>query len=236
MTSPDATDVRSAPYELFILGLSVFVILALVVEVVVPLAPGSRAILRYADTAICVVFLFDFVRSVVKAPSRGRYLLTWGWVDFLSSIPLVGYARIGRLVRVVRVVRLLRGFRSVHNLISFLLLRRAQSALATVSLVSVLLVVFSSVAVLQFELLDDGANIRSAQDALWWAYVTITTVGYGDRFPVTPEGRLIGAVLMTAGVGLFGTFTASMASWLMAAPAQSPASAPAGVRPEALVP
>lgn len=52
-------------------------------------------------------------------------------------------------------------------------------------------------------------------NALWWAYVTITTVGYGDKFPVTTEGRLIASILMTAGVGLFGTFTAYVASWFV---------------------
>ena len=87
--------------------------------------------------------------------------------------------------------------------------------MATVSFVSILLVVFASVAVLQFEPLAENSNIRSPQDALWWAYVTITTVGYGDRFPVTPEGRLIGGALMTAGVGLFGTFTAATAAWFI---------------------
>jgi len=59
------------------------------------------------------------------------------------------------------------------------------------------------------------SNIHSPQDALWWAYATITTVGYGDKYPVTPEGRLIAAVLMSAGVGLFGSFTGLIASWVL---------------------
>ena len=82
-------------------------------------------------------------------------------------------------------------------------------------LVSFLLVVFSSIAILQFETTAD-ANIKTANDALWWAFVTITTVGYGDRYPVTPEGRIVAAVLMTAGVGLFGTFSGFVASWFLA--------------------
>ena len=60
-----------------------------------------------------------------------------------------------------------------------------------------------------------NSNIKDAEDALWWSFVTITTVGYGDRFPVTTEGRLVGAVLMICGVGLFGTFTGFIASWFM---------------------
>jgi voltage-gated potassium channel len=62
---------------------------------------------------------------------------------------------------------------------------------------------------------DPNSNIRSAEDAIWWSYVTMTTVGYGDKFPVITEGRIIAAVLMTAGVGLFGTFTANVSSWFV---------------------
>lgn len=76
------------------------------------------------------------------------------------------------------------------------------------------MVLFSSIAILQVED-SPNSNIKSAEDAIWWSYVTITTVGYGDKYPVTTEGRLIAAVLMTAGVGLFGTFTGFLASWFV---------------------
>mgnify|MGYP001293428771 CR=1 FL=1 len=83
-----------------------------------------------------------------------------------------------------------------------------------VAILAVLMVIFSSVAILQVE--DDPAsNIKTAEDAIWWAYVTITTVGYGDKYPVTTEGRIIAAFLMTTGVGLFGTFTGFVASWFV---------------------
>lgn len=83
-----------------------------------------------------------------------------------------------------------------------------------VSVIAVLMVIFSSIAILQVET-DINSNIKTAEDAIWWSYVTITTVGYGDKFPVTTEGRLIAAILMTAGVGLFGTFTGFVASWFV---------------------
>jgi voltage-gated potassium channel len=75
------------------------------------------------------------------------------------------------------------------------------------------MITFSSIAILQFENAPDS-NILTAEDALWWSYTTITTVGYGDRFPVTTEGRLIGVALMTVGVGIFGTYTALIAAWI----------------------
>ena len=60
-----------------------------------------------------------------------------------------------------------------------------------------------------------ASNIKTAEDALWWSFVTVTTVGYGDLYPVTTAGRIIAAALMTVGVALFGTFTAYVASWFV---------------------
>jgi voltage-gated potassium channel len=80
--------------------------------------------------------------------------------------------------------------------------------------IAILMIIFSSIAILQVET-DPNSNIKNAEDAIWWSFVTITTVGYGDKFPVTTEGRIIAAFLMTVGVGLFGTFTGFVASWFM---------------------
>lgn len=94
---------------------------------------------------------------------------------------------------------------------------KAEGAFTSVSVVAVLFIIFSSIAILQVED-DPESNIKTAEDALWWAYTTVTTTGYGDKYPVTTEGRIVAALLMTAGVGLFGTFTAFVASWFVGLP------------------
>jgi voltage-gated potassium channel len=75
--------------------------------------------------------------------------------------------------------------------------------------------VMASAAIMSFEDAPDS-NIKGPEDPIWWAFVTMTTVGYGDRYAVTSEGRLVGALLMVAGVGLFGTFSGFIASWFLA--------------------
>lgn len=84
----------------------------------------------------------------------------------------------------------------------------------TATLLALVLVIASSTAILHFEASPE-TNIKTAENAFWWAFGTITTVGYGELYPVTMEGRIIAAILMTAGVGLFGAFSAALAAWFL---------------------
>src|SRR5260221_7048857 len=212
--APAAHSPRAA-YHLFMLVLCVYALLALAVERFVPLSEDIKQLIEYADFGVCLLFFVDFVVSVYTAPSRWHYLVTWGWVDLLSSIPMVDALRIGRAARVMRILRVLRGLRASKLIASFVLDRRAEGAVLAAGLVTFLLLLFTSASVLHFETLPES-NIKGPEDALWWAFSTITTVGYGDRYPVSSEGRLVGALLMTAGVGLFGTFSGFIASWFLA--------------------
>ena len=206
---------ESIPYQLFMLVLCVYTLVALAAEVVLRPRGEIRLLLGYADTAVCAVFLLDFVLCLYRAPSRWQYLYTWGWLDLASSIPTLDVTRWGRAARVARIIRLLRGVRATKILGGLALEKRAESAFLAVALVAILLLVVASISILQVETAAES-NIRTADDALWWALSTITTVGYGDRFPVTPEGRFVAGLLMCAGVGLFGMFSGFLAAWFVA--------------------
>ncbi len=202
------------PYLLFLLFVSFAALAILGVQVLAPIDGETEKILSHADNAICILFLFDFLRSLYRAENKWLYIRTWGWLDLLSSIPAIDALRLGRAKRILRIIRVLRGFRSTKILAEFLLKKRAEGVFMTASLVSFLLAIIGSIAILHFEQLPES-NIKSPEDALWWSLVTITTVGYGDRFPVTSEGRVVAVLLMTAGVGLFGTFSGFIASWFL---------------------
>jgi voltage-gated potassium channel len=203
------------PYQLFVLVLSIFSLSLLAADVLMPIDENTRIILQHGDNVVCALFLWDFIHSLAKAPDRLRYLVTWGWIDLLSSIPALDAFRWGRAARVLRILRVLRAVRSVRVMAQFVAAKRAQSAGLAALLMTVLLVIFSSIAVLQFEA-PAGGNIQSAEDAMWWSVTTMTTVGYGDRYPITSEGRLIAVVLMAAGVGVFGTLSGLVAGWFLA--------------------
>lgn len=199
--------------NLLIIVLSIYVLLALLVDTFFKLPTEVSRILNMADNAICFVFLIDFGTRFYKAEHKLKFM-QWGWIDLVSSIPTLDFMRAGRMLRLIRLLRILRAFRSTKPLVHHIFRRRTQGALTAAAIIAVLMILFSSIAILQVEV-DVNSNIKTAEDAIWWAYVTITTVGYGDKFPVTTEGRMIAALLMTVGVGLFGMFTAYLASWFV---------------------
>jgi voltage-gated potassium channel len=204
----------SPVYQVTMLILCVIALGALAVEAAVPADPEVVSVLGYADYALCSVFFIDFLISLWLAPKRWKYFVRWGWLDLLSSVPALDLARVGRVARILRIFRVLRAMRAARVLTTLVLRHRAGNTFIAASMVALLLIVFSSIAILHVER-DAESNIKSAEDAIWWAFVTITTVGYGDRYPVTAEGRFVAAILMCAGVGLFGTFSAFLAAWLI---------------------
>jgi voltage-gated potassium channel len=207
--APDP-EFRHSNWEIFVFALSA-ISLVNIVLLLLPLHDDTDAIILIVDGSLCIVFLADFLYRLRAAESKRTYL--WrggGWLDLLGSVPVPGF-RIARSYRVVRAAILI-GRYGGRRVLRDLVRERAQSAMYVVLLLVVLVLEFASIGVLSAERDAPDANIESASDALWWGYVTITTVGYGDEFPVTTEGRIVGVLLLTIGVGLFGTFTAFIAN------------------------
>ena len=203
-------------FQCVILVLSVYVLGAVFAQAVFNLPPGINSILQFFDNLICLIFIGDFFHRLWIAPSKLRFL-RWGWIDLVSSIPMLGWFRWGRAVRAFRIFRALRAFRSTRILIRFLFLKRAQGAFVVVGLITFLLVIFSSIVALDFEPGAPNSNIKTFADAIWWATVTISTVGNSGLYPVTVEGRIVAVFLMIGGLGLLGTFTGFIASYFLGA-------------------
>ena len=172
-------------------------------------------VIPIVDLGLSAIFLLDFSYRFLTAESKRRYLLRGGgWLDFIGSLPFPG-VRVARLFRVARASRVLRHF-GARGAVDAFLERKSSGTLLVVVFLVVLVLEFASIGVLAAEKGDPEANIKTGGDALWWAYVTVTTVGYGDKFPVTAAGRLVGVLTLTVGVGLFGTFTAFVANLFLA--------------------
>ena len=199
--------------NLLVLFFSFYVLVILLIDTFMRLPVEVSRILRYIDNAICVIFFVDFMVRFRAAENKLAFM-KWGWIDLVASIPTFDFMRVGRLLRLIRLIRIIRAYRSVHHVVDHVFKNKVKGAFTSVSLIAIVVLLFSSIAILQVETAPDS-NIKSAEDAIWWSYTTITTVGYGDKYPVTTEGRIIAMVLMTVGVGLFGTFTAYVSSWFV---------------------
>ena len=198
-------------FQIFMIILSVYVLSVLFVDGMYDLSPEMEGLINQIDFIVCIIFMGDFFYRFHRAPSKLKFL-RWGWIDFISSIPMLSVFRGGNVIRIVRIFRTLRAFRSVKILLKYLLKNRTQNTLVSVGAISCMIAMGGSMAILRLEQAIPTGNIKTPSDALWWSIVTITTVGYGDRYPVSDGGRIVAAILMIVGVALFGTFTGFVAS------------------------
>ena len=207
-------------YNIFILVLTVMSLIVMVL-VVLPLNEATHQVLMVYDNLICVIFLVDFTMNLIQSePKREYFIKRRGWLDLLGSIPSLGFLRITALFRLARLSRLARirrlmGGQNQKQLVDDVLQNRGQYALFITVLLTLIVLTSSSVLMLQVEGRSPDANIQTGGDALWWGFVTITTVGYGDYYPVTGLGRAIAVFVMFAGVGIIGSLASILASILV---------------------
>ena len=207
-------------YNIFILILTLFSLVLMALQLL-PLSRPLLDLLLVYDNAVCVIFLLDFAMNLLRAkPTRAYFIDERGWLDLIGSIPTLGFFqatalfRLARLSRLARITKLLRG-QAGKDLVIDVLANRSQYATFITILLAGMVLSIASIVVLQVESGSADANITTGGDALWWGLVTITTVGYGDFFPVTTIGRLTGAFVMFAGVGIIGALASILASLLV---------------------
>jgi voltage-gated potassium channel len=227
---------KSNAYQIFILVLTVLS-LAIMVWLLMPITPQTRELLNIYDNIICFIFLYDFAMNMVEARKNktNYFIKERGWLDLLGSIPSFGLTtyggllRLARLSRLARIGRLLRGQKKKELIEDVLRNRNQYTAFITI-LLTVIVLTVGSVLVLQFETKNPDANIQSGWDAIWYSIVTITTVGYGDRYPITYGGRITAMFIMFMGVGIIGALASILSSLLVGAPS-TPAEAEASPSP-----
>ena len=169
----------------------------------VGLSEGWHRTLRVADYVIWAIFVLEFLVRVTLAHARHRYVLR-----HLPDLAMLALP----FLRALRVLRLIPLLRALNRWVADSLRGRV---VVYGGITAVLLVFTGALAELDAERYHPGATITTFGTALWWACVTITTVGYGDYTPITAEGRLVAVGVMIGGVMLVGAVTASFATWLI---------------------
>lgn len=175
-----------------------------------PLKPETRQVLIGLDFIICSIFILQLTIDMIRATDRMQFLKRH-WVDFVASIPMIEPLRFARLFSILRIILVIRSSRSV---VKQLLNNKHETTLASILLLMVILLTAGSSMMLFIEGQSPEANIQDGGDAMWWALVTISTVGYGDHYPVTDAGRILAAGLIICGVGLFGMISGLVTSMI----------------------
>ena len=227
MTQPGrATIEHGNAYNIFILVLTI-ISLVIMVLLLLPINSATLDLLRFYDNFICVIFLTDFAFTCGALTLEVRLLLPPARLArphrFLPGVPephpplrRPPAPRPPQPPRPHRAAYARTEQESSSSMTS--LTHRSQYATFITILLAVLVLVTASVVVLNAEQRSDNANIASGWDALWWSFVTITTVGYGDRYPVTVVGRIGAMFVMIMGIGIIGALASILASMLVSSP------------------
>jgi voltage-gated potassium channel len=191
------------------LVLALVFLVVLVVPMVTDLPPAGRTAFTAADVAIWAAFAVDYAARLYLAPARWRFVRSHLLDLLVLVVPFLRPLRALRLLRIARLgvvagVAHSRAQRSLHATVAVYVTTAAAG-----------LLVLAATAMYDVERRAPSGNIKTFPDALWWAITTVTTVGYGDRYPTTGTGRLVGGALMLVGIALLGVITASIAAWFV---------------------
>ena len=211
-------ELKSTGYELFILLLSlvsVFNLVIIWIDYIQPISSLTLGVIEIINTILTIFFLFDFTYRILTTTSKSNYFFkNWGWADLLACVPQL---RIFRVFRIFRAVRLMRVF-GVKNMVNEVVNNRAGIALYITVFSIIVIAEVAGILVLHAEIQSPDANITTSGDAVWWILVTMTTVGYGDKYPVTLVGRTLAVFVMLSGVALIGVLASFLSNFFLAPP------------------
>jgi voltage-gated potassium channel len=202
-------------WRIFVDTITLVSVVLIVIDYIYPNIQGFEQFFIYAfDLFVVITLVYDFVHRFKKSKIPFSKFVTNHWYEIPSMMPLILFTTIEQeyfLASALRSFRLFRLFRIMH------LFFRTLSAFEGNKFVYIFILAFSSILLGAFAeyMVESGApdsKITTISDAIWWALVTVTTVGYGDVYPVTTEGKIIASFLMIIGIMILGLFISTLGS------------------------
>lgn len=198
-------------WDWLVLGVAIGSLVLVFAETFLTVSEETTHLFLGLDRAVCAIFFADVIIRWRRARWSGAFW-RWGWLDLLAALPLEPAFRAFQVVRIYRIIRVIRVLYKLQELTSGSSLNEKLLALPGVA---AMMMLFSTNLILEFERHAPGATITTPGKAVWWAITTVTTVGYGDTYPVTTEGRWVAGLLMLVGIALFGSMSALVTSKLI---------------------
>lgn len=195
--------------------LAILLIPIIIVPRVMDVSDNTAHLLSYCDYTIWGIFTAVFVLKLALARDRVRFLRA-NWFDaILVVLPMLRPLRLAKSARVLRLAWSIRIVATAVRVVGTSRTILVRNGLQYVLLTVLILVVVGGSLAVAFERDHPDASITTIPDGLWWAITTVTTVGYGDSYPVTPEGRGVGVAMMILGITLFSALTANLAAYFV---------------------
>ncbi|MGO2127985.1 MAG: ion transporter [Pseudoalteromonas prydzensis] len=191
------------------------------------LSADTRLFLKYSEIVVVVIFTCEYFIRILLSPKRLRFIFSfYGLVDLIAILPFyLAFAidlrsfRLIRLLRLIRVLKVARYNSALQRFSKALFLAKEELAIFTG--LSLILLYLSAVGIYHFEHAAQPEVFKSIFDSLWWSVATLTTVGYGDIYPITIGGRFFTFIILMIGLGLVAVPTGIVASALSAVRRQS---------------
>jgi len=195
-------------FALFIQALIVVSIITFSIETISDLKPQTRTILKSIELFVVIVFTIEYLLRIFVADSKPKFIFSFfGIIDFLAILPF--YLSFGVDLRSLRALRFLRLFRILKlvrynkaiNHFTFAI-KSAKEEILLFIFITLILIYFSAIGIYYFENEAQPEHFSSIFDSLWWAIITLTTVGYGDVYPITVGGRVFTFFILMIGLGI----------------------------------
>ncbi|QFF99070.1 ion transporter [Psychrobacillus glaciei] len=162
----------------------------------------SKEQIRWIDYSFIGYFAIEYIIRLYKSDNKRKFFKE-NIFDLIALIPFDAYFKVARLMRLVRLVRIMKVSKTLQGVFK-------TGGLTYVFIFTFLVMMWGAISNFIFEN-GHNSSIKSVGDSIWWAMVTVSSVGYGDIYPVTIGGRIVAGILMLVGIGLIGSITGSMA-------------------------
>ncbi|WP_370391847.1 ion transporter [uncultured Winogradskyella sp.] len=210
----------SKGFDFFIQFLIVLSVITFSIETLPKLNPNTRAILNGIEIFCVIVFTLEYLARIYIADKKLKFIFSFfGLIDLLAILPFylafgvdLRSLRVLRMFRLFRLLKLVRYNKAMRHFTKAMLIAREQIILFMA--VTLVLIYFSAVGIYYFENEAQPDHFASVFDSLWWSIVTLTTVGYGDVYPITPGGKIFTFFILLIGLGIVAVPTGIISSSL----------------------
>ncbi len=217
----DSDDTKLGRFvSIFIQVLILISVITFSVETIPTLKPETRSILRSVEVVSVIIFTIEYLLRIFMTDKKLKFIFSfYGIIDFLAILPF--YLAFGIDLRSLRALRFLRLFR-IFKLVRYnkamnhfsRAIKSAKEQILLFIFITLLLIYFSAVGIYYFENEAQPEHFSSIFDSLWWAIITLTTVGYGDVYPITVGGKVFTFVILMIGLGIVAIPTGIISSAL----------------------